>query len=220
MAFPAGCIPGVDVSHYNGTVNWTAAAAAGEVFAYMKASEATSTDAYFVDNWRSSKTAGLLRGAYHFLRPEVDATQQAKTFLQQLALANGSAKLNPGDLPAALDIEVSDGVSADAIVAAATTWLTAVEAATGRAPVIYTFTNFWIVSVEHVASFSRYPLWIAEYGVPAPKAIPATWPSWTIWQYAVQVAPWLSGQVDCDAFRGDLASLQALAGITPANNAP
>ncbi|SEF58708.1 lysozyme [Bryocella elongata] len=215
MAFPAGCIPGVDVSHYSGVVNWPAAASAGESFAFTKASEGLfTTDPTLSPNWDGAKAAGLLRGAYHLLHPGKSGADQATFFLQQLAAANGgTAQLAPGDLPCVLDIEVADGAPADTIVACATTWLNTVEAATGRTPILYTFASFWIGSVEHVPAFARYPLWIAEYGVPAPKGVPKTWADWTLWQYAEQNVPWAAGNADLDAYKGSLASLQAFAGI-------
>ena len=71
MAFPQGSIPGIDVSHDQGVVDWPTVAAGGEVFAYAKATEGlTVTDHYFQDHWAAMKTAGLLRGAYHFLPSE------------------------------------------------------------------------------------------------------------------------------------------------------
>lgn len=215
MAFPANCIPGADVSHYSGAVNWRGASDSGEYFGYAKASEGLqTTDATFDANWKGIKAAGLLRGAYHFLHPHEDGAAQAKFFLQQLAASNGgTAALAAGDLPCTLDIEVADGATADAIVACATAWLNAVEQATGRTPMIYTFTSFWIASVEHAPALAKYPLWVAEFGVPAPKGIPKTWNDWTMWQYAEQAVPWAAGHVDLDAFKGPLSALKALAGF-------
>ena len=51
MAFPAGAVPGIEVSHYQAVVNWTAVFGGGERFAFAKASEgATVPDPYFADN--------------------------------------------------------------------------------------------------------------------------------------------------------------------------
>jgi lysozyme len=213
MAFPAGSVPGLDVSHYNGVIDWASVVGAGEAFVYIKATEGLNTDdPYFIDNWRNSKKAGLLRGAYHFLHPNLDAQAQADHFLSRLTLANSGAKLNSGDLPAALDIEISGGVTPAALIASAKTWLNAVEAATGRVPMIYTSASFWKTNAQNVASFSRYPLWVANYKVAKPK-LPTVWPNWTIWQFSEQGVPWLSANADLDAFQGDTAALKAFAGI-------
>jgi lysozyme len=97
-------------------------------------------------------------------------------------------------------------------MACAKVWLNAVEAATGRVPMIYTSASFWKTNAQNVASFSRYPLWVANYKVAAPK-IPPVWPNWTIWQFSETGVPWLSANADLDAFQGDMAALKAFAGI-------
>ena len=71
---------GVDVSHYQGTINWHAASAAGVAFAFCKATEGTTwTDPNFAANHGAAKAAGLVVGGYHFLRPG-GATAQAKHY--------------------------------------------------------------------------------------------------------------------------------------------
>ena len=113
MAWPTGAVPGIDVSHYQAAVDWPTVQSAGVTFGFAKASEGeSSSDLHFVDNWSGMKAAGILRGAYHFFHPARDPQAQANCFLQQLAKANGdSVVLAAGDLPAALDIEVTDGIA-------------------------------------------------------------------------------------------------------------
>ena len=92
MPFPAGAVPGIDVSHYQAHVDWAAVAGGGVRFGFAKASEGTVVpDQYFLDNWNGMKAAGILRGAYHFFHPNADAQAQAHNFLQRLAVANGAA---------------------------------------------------------------------------------------------------------------------------------
>ncbi len=212
MSLPEGCISGVDVSHWNGKVDWAAAAAAGEQFTYIKATGGLTDDPFFVENWKNSRAAGLLRGAYHYFNPEMNAARQAKVFLAHLNAANGSAVHNPGDLPPALDVETSGGMSPAAIANGMKTWLTAVEDATGRVPLIYTYSDFWTYSVGHAPDFSRHPLWIARYG--PPPVVPATWPEWHIWEFSnCDAASWHGGKMDSNAYKGDLESLRTLAGL-------
>src|ERR1039458_8515560 len=141
MPFPAGAIPGIDVSHFQAVVDWTAVAAGGVRFGFAKASEGMSVpDQYFLDNWSGIKAAGILRGAYHFFHPNADPQAQADNFLRRLAAANGgSPVLAQGDLPAALDIEVTDGASPATLLAGASSWLAAVKAATGKHPIVYSY---------------------------------------------------------------------------------
>jgi len=213
MGFPAGAVPGIDVSHYQAVVDWATVANGGELFAFAKASEGAATpDQYFADNWAGIKAAGLLRGACHFFHPSIDPTQQANNFLNRLAAANGgSPVLNPGDLPATLDIEVTDGTSAANVLAGAAAWLTAVQTATGKTPIVYTYVSFWRDTLGNPPDLSNYPLWIAQLKVATPTII-GGWGNWTFWQYDTQPVTGVPGPTDLDAFNGAVADLQALAG--------
>lgn len=68
--------------------------------------------------------------------------------------------LAAGDLPPVIDVEVGEGASSATIVNGVRRWLERVEAATGVRPIVYTSWGFW----------SRYPLWVANYGVQCPEA--------------------------------------------------
>ncbi|HEX8501432.1 MAG TPA: GH25 family lysozyme [Pyrinomonadaceae bacterium] len=196
-------LTGIDVSHFQGAVNWAAVKAAGCAFAFAKATEGAGiTDPYFHANWAGMKAAGLLRGAYHFFRAAEPAAEQAAHFLSNV-------QFEPGDLPPVLDIELGDGVTGEALVGGVQTWLDAVEPAAGVTPVVYTNTPFWD---EHFNDqFSQYPLWIAHYG-PQPSPLPAGWTVWTFWQYSQSLhIPGVGGPADHDYFNGTLSDLQALA---------
>jgi lysozyme len=214
MAFPSGAVPGIDVSHHQEVVNWSAVATAGEAFAYAKVSEGASVpDVYFADNWSGMSKASILRGAYHFFHPSVDAAIQATFFLRRFAAANGgSTLLAHGDLPIALDLEITEGVSPANIIAGASTWLTTVAQATGRRPILYTYPSFWKSSLGNPQDLASYPLWIAELEIAAPK-VPGGWTDWLFWQYDQQNVSGIStGPADVDAFKGTISDLRKLAG--------
>lgn len=196
-----GPLPGIDVSHWRGTIDWSAVAADGVEFAFVKATEGGDyTDPRFAENWAASKRAGVVRGAYHFFRPQTDAAAQAAHFLRTVQLA-------PGDLPPVLDVEVTDGRSAESIAAGVRTWLQEVERATGRRPIIYTRASFWTAQMG--GGFGAYPLWVAHYGVSAPN-IPAGWSRWTFWQHSdAGRVEGVSGGVDLNWFNGGRAELDA-----------
>jgi lysozyme len=200
---PPTRLTGIDVSHFQGRVDWPAVWGAGCAFAFAKATEGAGlTDPFFAANWAGMKAAGLARGAYHFFRAGQDAAQQAAHFLSTVQFA-------AGDLPPVLDIEVNDGVTGPALVGGVQTWLDAVEAAAGVTPIIYTNTPFWDAHFND--QFSNYPLWIAHYG-PAPQPLPAGWTVWTFWQYSQSLhIAGVGGPADHDYFNGPLAQLQALA---------
>ncbi|MGO8788945.1 MAG: glycoside hydrolase family 25 protein [Terriglobia bacterium] len=213
MPFPAGAIPGIDVSHYQAVVDWNAVAAGGVRFGFAKASEGMAVpDQYFLDNWNGMKTAGLLRGAYHFFHPNADPQAQATNFLNRLTAANGgSPVLAPGDLPAALDIEVTDGASPSTLLTGASSWLAAVEAATGKHPIVYSYPSFWKSTLGNPEVLAAYHLWIAHLNVASPT-VPGGWQGWVFWQYDKQPVHGVpSPTTDLNAFNGTYDSLQSLA---------
>lgn len=195
-------LPGIDVSHWQGRIDWARVADDGIAFAYIKATEGGDyVDPQFVANWDGAARAGVLRGPYHFYRPQTDAAAQAQQFLRTVGA-------RAGDLPPVLDVEVTDGRSAAAIAAGVRTWLETVERATGVRPILYTRAGFWN---PVGGGFGAYPLWVAHYGVAQP-AIPADWDRWAIWQHsdAGRVAG-ITGNVDLNWFSGGWDALRALA---------
>ena len=197
-----GQVPGIDVSHYQGTVDWQQVAGAGMAYAFVKATQGVSTvDSQFAVNWPGVQAAGLLRGAYHFYQPGDDPQQQAENFLSVV-------QLEPGDLLPVLDIETLGSQTASEIVQGIETWLGTVQAAIGRAPIVYTAPGFW--NGLGTQQFGLYPLWVAEYGVSIPK-LPAGWTSWTFWQYSESGSvAGVSGSVDLDVFQGSPEALRQL----------
>jgi lysozyme len=196
---------GLDVSHFQGTVDWQQVFRAGYAFAFIKATDGiTYTDPMFATNWSGAKTAGLLRGAYHFFEANDDPQQQAENFLNVVTF-------EAGDLPPVLDVEsssTSNQVSTATIIQNITAWLQTVQKATGLTPILYTNSGYWngLATTE----FSAYPLWIAEYGVASPT-LPSGWTSWAFWQISQsgQIAG-ISTSVDLDLFQGSLQDLQRL----------
>ncbi len=197
---PAENAQGIDVSQYQGEINWAEVRAAAMAFAFIKATEGeTLVDPTFETNWAQAKQQGLLRGAYHFYRPQDDATTQAHFFLSTVGFADG-------DLPPVVDIEVTDGVAASEIVAGLQTWLSVVADSVGRSPIIYTDLSFW--NALSTDALSAYPLWIAEYGVDQPT-MPEGWTQWQFWQYSDSgQVNGVAGAVDLDVFNGTAEALK------------
>ncbi|MCG5077428.1 GH25 family lysozyme [Paraburkholderia tagetis] len=195
-------LQGVDVSSFQGTIDWNAVAKSGIQFAYARVGDGTTPDTMFDVNYAGIKAAGLARGAYQFLEPSQDPAAQAALILQ---------KVGPGDLPPALVVEVTSGQSAATIAATIQAWVTTVQNATGRPPIIYTAASFWNSAVGSSA-FGGDPLWVANLGVNCPT-LPIGWSNWTFWQYADNgLVSGISGGVDLDKFNGSLADLNNLKG--------
>ena len=185
---------GIDVSHYQGNVDWAQVKAAGKVFAFAKATQgSTDVDSMFATNWSAMKEAGIVRGAYHFFQPDEDATAQAEHFI-------ATVKLEAGDLPPVIDIEVAEGSTTQNIDADVKTWLEKVAAAYGVRPIIYSDLSFL---QQHLASgFGDYPLWVADYS-PNPPDPPESWKKWTFWQYSQSgTVAGIDGDVDLDRYQG------------------
>ena len=195
-------VQGIDVSHFQGIVNWQQVAQAGMSFAFAKATEGiTYTDPQFTNNWSGIHAAGLLRGAYHFFEANDDATSQAQHFLS-------TVKLSPGDLPPVLDVETTAGVSDSQIWSGVSTWLGIVEKATGLLPILYTAPGFWDTH-EPDLTLTRYPLWLADYA--AEPTVPEGWTSWLFWQHSqTGTVTGVTGSVDLDLFSGTIEQLRAL----------
>jgi|GEM_PF-1364006 len=194
-------IYGIDVSHYQGMIDWKQAKLAGVSFAYVKASEGVKfIDPCFARNWLNSKEAGVVRGAYHFFRANLDPIAQAKNFV-----ATVKPLRNSFDLPPALDIEYGpDMNSVDAIelMARIKQWLEYVEHRLGVTPVIYTSQTFWEDYIGHNPVFAKYPLWLAAaLQHPGP---PSSWQDWTFWQFSPRgKVPGIMTAVDLSYFGGD-----------------
>jgi lysozyme len=199
-------VRGVDLSHHNSPPDFKAMKAGGYEFVFLKATESTGyVDPTFHHRWAQAKDAGILRGAYHFFRPQHDAKAQAEHFLSVIG------KLEANDLPCVFDWEVVDGVGRDKQIPAANVWLDIVHKATGKRPIIYGGPSFLADSMKPPVDFAAYKLWIANYGVKVPK-VPAPWGHWTFWQDSeAGVAPGVAGHCDIDYFNGSIDELSAFA---------
>ena len=204
VATPVATATGVDVSGYQTTVDLQKVAASGIAFAFIKATEATTlVDHAFARHWAQTKQAKLLRGAYHFFRPKLDAAAQARFFLAQLE--------DPGELPTVLDVEVGDGVAPTQGVAGVRAWLDVVTAGDLGRPIIYTSPSFWngLPGAAEVAE--KADLWVAHWGAHVPASVNG-WQRWTFWQFTNRAT--VSGipgaaDMDEDRFNGSVAELQA-----------
>ena len=198
-------VKGVDVSHFDGTVDWGAARRDGIAFAIIKATEGTSfVDNHFAANWTNTGANGIVHGAYHFFRPESDPVAQADFFVR----VAGSPR--PGDLPPVIDLEVTDGLTAAQVAAGARRFLQRVQQNTGRVPLIYTSVRVFNSLLGGPAGFDPYPLWVANWNVRCPNIPDPPWTRWTVWQSsATGTVAGFSDPVDVDRFNGTSADLMA-----------
>ena len=169
-------------------------------FAFAKATDGTqSVDPQFSANWAGMKAAGVLRGAYVFYEVGQDPGQQAQDFISTVAMA-------PGDLPPVIDIERGQSGSASDMIGNLRSYIETLKAHYGLDPIIYTSPGYWNANFDE--SFADCPLWVAEYGVSAPKETRG-WRYWTFWQHTQSgKVPGVSGNVDQNYFNGSLDQLK------------
>lgn len=195
-------VHGIDVSYYQGKINWQKVKAMKEDevsirFAFIKATEGLLlVDPYFQRNWREAPKAGIICGAYHFFRPKRDGKAQAKFFLQVVSIEKG-------DLPPVVDIETLDGVSPLKMRAELADFLNYVETKTKVRPIIYTGLKFYEDYLD--GNFNEYPLWIAHYYQPKLRLDKSRW---QFWQHSDKAKINGIGHiVDFNAFNGDSTAL-------------
>ncbi len=219
-------VPGIDVSYWNAGIDWPKVRAAGQRYVFVKATEADFyADPTFDDNWRGAKTAGLLRGAYHFFRSNVDPKKQANKFIDYVKSMNDS-----GELPPVLDIESNDGQTKDKVLSRARAWLDLVEAAFGKKPIIYSGQYFLQDYFSEAgggppAWAKDYPLWLAQYPnhyvEGSQPYLPRGWYRWTFWQYSEKgKVNGINANVDLNLFNGSLEDLYKFAGVEIVNEKP
>ncbi len=210
----AQSVYGIDVSHWQGTIDWNQVANDGKVFAWAKATESTgTTDSEFQNNMTNGIAAGVVRGAYHFAHPDANsATAEANHFLSVAGNYIGD-----GFLPPVLDLEDRNGVHLDQELTSTqltdwvVTWCQTVESQTGVKPVIYTNGNY----ANYLQSaVTEYGLWIADPdGDPSdPPSNTGVWNTWLFKQYSWSgtVSGINSSEVDLDVFNGSAADFNNL----------
>ena len=195
-------IHGIDVSKYQGQIDWNAVAASGVKFAWIKATEGGDhLDEQFQTNWQASRLAGIPRGAYHFV-------YWCRSPMEEMKWFEANAPVEDDALPPVLDVEPTPEsrtctrhLERDQTVADMRIMLEEMERHFGKRPVIYTSVDFY-ESILSDGALSEYPMWVrstkhhpsVRYGQRA----------WKFWQYQADGhVPGIEGKVDRNAFAGD-----------------
>lgn len=186
-------VKGIDVSHYTGRVDFEKMSEHGVRFAYLRSSYGRKKDRHFKRNIRNAKAAGIPSGAYHYLRFDVDAVDQAELFIRQLQ--NGAT-----GLPPVLDVEdwgnpplYGRSHVRDQIL----NFTSLVQNKTGRVVMIYTNESGYRKYIE--GHFDHLPLWICSFNNP-----PRVNGIWTFWQHSHSGRlSGADGVVDYNVFNGD-----------------
>ena len=169
---------GIDVSHWQGTMDWHKAKAKGVQFAMIKATEGMNyVDTQFKANVDGCKAVDMPFGIYHFWRSMVTPIQQYDNIMRAVDYIG---KL----VPIAIDVEIFDGLKPEQNKNMLALLIQMIIEKTMKAPTLYTRKSIWDSNVAPYDRWKTLPLWVANYGVTSP-ALPRDWKSWYIWQYEV-----------------------------------
>jgi lysozyme len=201
-------VHGIDVSKYQGDIDWATVRRSGVEFVWIKATEgANHVDSKFQQNWAGAKQAGIARGAYHFV-------WWCRHPHEEVAWFKANVPNDPDALPPVLDVEATpDSKSCkrtlhrEEVLADMRIMLQDMERAYGKRPVIYVTVDFY-QHVMHPNEFSDYPVWVRS----VKHSPPVTYPGrrWAFWQYQSDgLVPGIRGKVDRNAFAGTRAQWNA-----------
>jgi GH25 family lysozyme M1 (1,4-beta-N-acetylmuramidase) len=203
-----GCLLGIDVSSFQGAIDWTALPP-NVRFAFIRATHGTKPDS----RWERNVTACTVPwGAYHGMTYGSDPKEQAQAFVQALGGRDGFSPV--------LDFETCrPGEKASEAVRRGVICMSEIERRVGRQCIIYTYPTFLQRLIDlgaDLTEFGKRPLWIAHYvtGRKTPllkPTVPTAWSTWTVWQVAGDGYAKLPNGLDVDVnwFRGTEAELAA-----------
>lgn len=186
---------GIDISRYQGTVDFDRVAADGIDIVYMRAGEGNDyIDPEYERNYQQAREAGLKSGAYLYVTATTvdEGREQAKFFASLLQGKEFACR-------PVMDFENLRGLNRQTANDIALAFLQTLEEETGVTPAIYT--GAYKVEAVWDADLAAYPLWIAEYGAEEPKTTGA-WKEWSGFQYTDKgQVDGIDGDVDLDRFR-------------------
>ena len=198
---------GFDISHYQNPkdLQWDSLSIGNRSiplrFVILRATMGNrGKDRNFDEFWTSAQKHELIRGAYHFYRPDEDPVRQANNFLE-------SVKLEGGDLVPVLDIEKRPvKYSRKKLIENLKIWIKIVEEKYGKKPIIYTYYHYYRDELR--GEFDGYPLWLANYNdVPQPSPEDP----WMMWQFTESgIVYGINTKVDLNVFNGSMRDLEKL----------
>lgn len=203
----------IDVSHWQGIVDYSSVCRSGVRGVYIKASEGMNyspgafEDNTFKTHMYESGRFGLLRGAYHFARPQYDVNRQVAYFAPRTVAC---------ELPPALDLETDGGLPVDKLLVWVETFVNGLKARTGRSVVVlYTNGHFCQILprvAKDVHLWLSQPLKGGETNPALSPSLPRGWTDWKMFQYSWKGrVPGVPVAVDLDWFNGDIPDLERYA---------
>jgi lysozyme len=202
-------VHGVDVSRWQGDIDWAELRAQGANFVYIKATDGGDhLDPMFRKNWRAAEKAGLKRGAYHFFYWCRVASEQADWFIRNVPKVEGA-------LPPVIDVEWNGESSCKRrpsrakVLEKMQVFMDRLEAHYGQRPVIYTAPDFYRDNLR--GAFEHYPFWLRAVAQHPSKVYPGR--KWVFWQYSGSgLSHGVKGRIDLNVFHGSEEMWRAWSG--------
>lgn len=188
---------GIDVSDWQGYIDYNQVRNSGIEIVYIKASQGSNIkDSYFDINYENAKANGLKVGFYHFLTATntKEAEQEAQFFASVISGKEPNCKL-------VMDYEVFEGVSVEEINSIAQVFLETVKRLTNKEVIVYSdLYNTQSTFNRNIAD--NYELWLAYYGdYNNLTNVVTNWQNWTGIQYTDRGnVPGINGNVDRDLY--------------------
>lgn len=234
LALPGGAAAerkrGIDVSRFQGRIDWERVGDTQVEFAFLQASRGSGADCaveptrcgpdeFYDRNYERARANGIRVGPYHRaftggegrLGIKRDSRREAKVFLAEVGDLEGR------DLRPVLDVETPfDDLASEELRMWVRNWLTKVEKELGSKPIIYTNFSSWAATGDTTAFARRgHPLWVANFDVEKPKVPALDWNGlgWSVWQFTNSGhVQGISGNVDENLARVSLNSLSVRGG--------
>jgi lysozyme len=202
-------VHGVDISRWQGDINWEKLRGQGANFAYIKATDGGDhLDPMFMKNWRNADAAGLKRGAYHFFYWCRTAGEQADWFIRNVPKVEGA-------LPPVIDVEWNGESSCkrrpsrEKVLEKMQVFMDKLERHYGQRPIIYTSPDFYRDNLR--GAFLDYPFWLRAVAAHPSKVYPGR--KWLFWQYSGSgLSHGVRGRIDLNVFHGDEQQWRAWVG--------
>jgi len=171
-----GALIGIDVSAYQGYIDWNKAKSAGCEFAFIRAHYQGGKDVHFDRNWAETKRVGIPRGAYGWVMNGKNQIAEANNFIGYLGN-------DLGELAPACDFEK---YITSPTFGELRTFIERVEVLTKKLPYIYTSYGFWTSGVGYANQTwaAKYPLWHAQYTSATTPTLKPPFTKWVFWQYS------------------------------------
>lgn len=192
-------VHGVDISRWQGDIDWARLRTQGANFAYIKATDGGDhLDPMFKTNWRKAKEAGVRRGAYHFFYWCRTAGEQADWFIRNVPR-------DANALPPVIDVEwngesaCKQRISRARVLDKIRVFADKLERYYGKRPIIYTAPDFYRDNLQ--GELLEYPFWLRSVAAHPSDLYPGR--KWLFWQYSGSgLTDAVKGKIDLNVFYG------------------